>query len=86
VEITVDEPRCISCGICVTLAPAVMGLDNRGKAYARTRIVEWSPADGGFVHECPTLAINAKNVDRRAPSLNEETQRDPTPSGAGAEG
>jgi NTE family protein len=85
VEISVDEAKCISCGICATLAPAVMGLDRQGKAYPRTRIVEWSPADGGFVHECPTLAITAKNVDRRASNLNEEAQRDPTPSGAGAD-
>jgi len=84
VQIDVDVDRCTGCGTCVALAPAVMGLDRSGKAFARTRIVEWSPADGGFVHECPTLAITARNVDRRAPSLNEEEQRDPTPSGVGA--
>jgi len=85
VEVNVDESKCISCGICVTLAPSIMELNSRGKAYARTRIVEWSPADGGFVHECPTLAIDAKNVDRRASSMNEAEQHDPTPSGAGAD-
>ena len=56
------------CGICVALAPAVMGLDARGKAFARTRIVEWSPADGGFVHECPTDAIEAQKIERLTPS------------------
>ena len=33
VQVDVDEDKCISCGICVTLAPAVMGMDRRGKAY-----------------------------------------------------
>jgi NTE family protein len=82
VQIDVDRDKCVSCGTCVTLAPSVMGMDSAGKAYARTHIVEWSPADGGFVHECPTLAITARNVDRRS-NLREEPPRDPTPSSAG---
>ena len=83
VEIDVDVPKCTGCGTCVTLAPAVMGMDATGKAFARTRIVEWSPADGGFVHECPTKAITAQSVDRRSAHLDVQEQRDPTPSGAG---
>ena len=83
VQLAVDEANCTGCGLCVSLAPAVMGMSKKGKAYPRTRVVEWSPADGGFVHECPTNAISARNVDRRAPSLNAEGQHDPTPSGAG---
>lgn len=86
VQIDVDDEKCTGCTLCVSLAPAVMGMDSRNKAYARTRIVEWSPADGGFVHECPTSAITARNVDRRAATLNEEEQHDPTPSGAGTGG
>ncbi len=84
VEVSVDEAKCTGCGLCVSLAPSLMGMDAHNKAYARTRIVEWSPADGGFVHECPTLAISAHNVDRRASNLNEEGQHDPTPSGTGS--
>ena len=83
VEIVVDQAKCTGCGLCVSLAPAVMGMDAHAKAYARTRIVEWSPADGGFVHECPTAAITTHNVDRRAASQNQEGQHDPTPSGSG---
>jgi NTE family protein len=85
VEIEVDRAKCTGCGTCVALAPSVMGLDQSNKAYARTHIVEWSPADGGFVHECPTLAITALNVDRRATAVapDVEKMRDPTPSGAG---
>jgi NTE family protein len=81
VQLDVDRERCTGCGICVSLAPNVMGLDASNKAYARTRIVEWSPAEGGFVHECPTAAIGAVNVDRRSTSVDVHTLRDPTPSG-----
>ncbi|MES2178938.1 MAG: patatin-like phospholipase family protein [Gemmatimonadota bacterium] len=82
VQVDVDRVLCTGCGTCVSLAPSVMGMDTTGKAFARTHIVEWSPADGGFVHECPTNAITALNIDRRAASANVESQRDPTPSGA----
>jgi NTE family protein len=81
VQIDVDRERCTGCATCVSLAPSIMGLDSSGKAFARTRIVEWSPADGGFVHECPTNAITAENVDRRASSVDVQKLRDPTPSG-----
>jgi len=81
VQIDVDRERCTGCGTCVSLAPAVMAMDSTGKAYARTHIVDWSPAEGGFVHECPTNAILAVNVDRRSTSVDVHTLRDPTPSG-----
>ena len=83
VQIDVDADKCTGCGTCVALAPAVMGLDATCKAFPRTRVVEWSPADGGFVHECPTLAITATNIDRRASqaSATEVQSHDPTPSG-----
>lgn len=83
VQIDVDADKCTGCGTCVALAPAVMGLDATRKAFPRTRVVEWSPADGGFVHECPTTAITATNVDRRASqaSTTEVQSHDPTPSG-----
>lgn len=85
VRVDVDVDKCTGCGTCVSLAPAVMGLDASRKAFARTRVVEWSPADGGFVHECPTSAIAAVNVDRRAGTTASDPNqmRDPTPSGAG---
>ena len=84
VELGVDRAKCTGCGLCVTLAPAIMSMDSTEKAYPRTRIVDWSPAEGGFVHECPTYAITTRNIDRRASNLNEEGQHDPSPSGAGA--
>jgi NTE family protein len=86
VRIDVDLDTCTGCGTCVALAPAVMGMDGSGKAFARTSIVEWSPADGGFVHECPTNAIAAVNIDRRstAVDMNVQQMADPTPSGGAA--
>jgi NTE family protein len=81
VQIDVNRELCTGCGTCVSLAPAVMAMDDMGKAYARTHIVDWSPAEGGFVHECPTGAISAVNIDRRSTSVDVHTLHDPTPSG-----
>lgn len=63
-RLEVDKDRCTGCGLCVALAPKLMGLEPSGKAFARTHIVEWSPADGDFVHQCPTDAIVATKLDR----------------------
>lgn len=66
-EIEVDRDKCIGCGLCVSLAPNLMGLDAQGKAYARTKTVDWSPADGDFVAYCPTSAIVARKTERIVP-------------------
>jgi NTE family protein len=68
VQISVDRERCTGCGICPALAPAIMGLDSQRKAFARSRLLEWSPADGGFVHACPTNAITATTVEGQEPA------------------
>ena len=65
VRLTVDPDRCTGCGLCVSLAPQLMGLDARRKAYALTHVVEWSPADGDFVRHCPTDAIGVHRIERR---------------------
>jgi hypothetical protein len=44
------------------MAPEAMALDPRGKAYARTEIVDWCSADGDFVRHCPTQAISASRL------------------------
>lgn len=70
VEIDVSRDRCIGCGLCAALAPNIMGLDASGKAFARTRVVEWSPADGDFVPACPTNAIIARALrDAELPNV-----------------
>jgi NTE family protein len=81
VQIDVNRDLCTGCGTCVSLAPSIMAMDGSGKAFARNHVVDWSPAEGGFVHECPTGAISAVNIDRRSTSVDVHTLRDPTPSG-----
>lgn len=66
-EIDVNREKCIGCGLCASLAPSMMGLDAHGKAYARTKSVDWSPADGEFVGLCPTNAISARKIERIVP-------------------
>lgn len=72
VELSVDREKCIGCGLCAALAPTYFGMDSGGKAFARTRIVEWSAADGDFVHHCPTLAIEATRIDLVTPPAGVE--------------
>jgi NTE family protein len=61
-RISVDRDRCTGCGFCAAIAPDVMGLDARGKAFAKTEIVHWCSADGDFVRHCPTEAIMATRL------------------------
>ena len=63
VEVTVDRDKCVCCGLCAAIAPDAMALDESGKAYAREPEFEWSPADGGFIHACPTYAIRSRRLD-----------------------
>ena len=74
VDLTVIKERCIGCGLCVAIAPTYMGLDSSGKAFARTRTVEWSSADGDFVHHCPTAAISAERLEMVTPTPSAEFQ------------
>ena len=66
IQINVDREKCIGCTLCTALAPDVMAMDAQQKAYPLTPVVEWSPADGDFVHHCPTLAITATRIDAQA--------------------
>ena len=59
-RVSVDREKCIGCRLCVALAPQVMAMDESGKAVPRMPFVDWSPADGDFVHHCPTYAIKAE--------------------------
>jgi NTE family protein len=58
VRVEVDRAKCIGCGLCVSMAPELMALDGQGKAITKTMSVTWSPADGEFVHHCPTGALS----------------------------
>ena len=57
IELSVDRAKCIGCRLCATLAPDVMQMDNQDKATVIQPTLEWSRADGAFVHQCPTDAI-----------------------------
>jgi ferredoxin len=61
--------------MCVALAPRIMGMDSSGKAFARTRTADWSPADGDFVHHCPTEAIAVRKLERLLPSTVESAEK-----------
>ena len=83
VELAVAREKCIGCGLCAAIAPTYFGLDSSGKAFARTKVVEWSSADGEFLHHCPTLAIEATRIDLVTPPSQEpEETESPEPSKA----
>jgi NTE family protein len=64
-RLSVNAAACIGCGFCVALAPDIMAMTEHGRAVVKEPYVEWSPADGEFVRQCPTGAILA------APALTE---------------
>lgn len=79
VELNVSREKCIGCGLCVAIAPTYFGMESSGKAFARTKVVEWSAADGEFVHHCPTLAIEATRIDLITPPGAAELVDAPVP-------
>lgn len=65
----VVRESCVKCGLCVALAPDQMAFDPAdGTAVPREEFVEWSAADGDFVHHCPTSAIKAARLDLVTPT------------------
>lgn len=69
VDVRVDRAKCTGCGLCVTLAPRTMTMDQDGKAEVLVSPVEWSRADGDFVHQCPTEAIQVRTMDGEIPRV-----------------
>jgi NTE family protein len=80
-QITVNRQKCIGCTLCVALAPDLMAMDATRKAYPVAPVVEWSPADGDFVHHCPTLAISATRMDAQGKSTVDPTSEPTTKAG-----
>ncbi len=70
VAVSVDRDRCTGCGLCVAVAPHVMAMDAAGRAFAPNPSLEWSPADGAFVRQCPTAAIGV--TERQVAADREE--------------
>lgn len=71
-QISVNRDKCIGCTLCAALAPDMMAMDDTGKACVRVPMVDWSPADGEFVHHCPTYAINAIPTTLTSPANQSE--------------
>ncbi len=63
VDVRVARDRCTGCGLCVTLAPRTMTMGRDGKAEVLVSPMEWSRADGDFVHQCPTGAIEVTSLE-----------------------
>lgn len=80
-HVAVDKDKCIGCGLCAALAPDLMGMGADRKAFARESVVSWSPADGDFVHHCPTFAISAERVGAKPATALEGTQANESVSG-----
>ena len=63
VRLHVVRESCVKCGLCVAIAPDAMTLDPAdGTAMPREEVVQWSAADGDFVHQCPTGAIKVARL------------------------
>jgi NTE family protein len=85
VVLEVIRQQCVGCRLCVSMAPGIMGIDSSGKAFARTAELEWSPADGDFVHHCPTSAIIPHvhgRITRARPNPAASAHLDQEPAGA----
>jgi NTE family protein len=82
-RVSVNRSKCIGCTLCVALAPQVMAMDEFGKAFPWTPDVEWSPADGDFVQQCPTYAIEVTPADQ-APRENQPEALEPPTGNVGA--
>jgi NTE family protein len=78
VEVSVDRAKCTGCTLCATLAPQMMSMDLDGKAQVLHSPVEWSRADGDFVHQCPTeaIAVHALDGTERRQTLEMPIQED----------
>jgi NTE family protein len=69
----VVRESCVKCGLCVAIAPEAMAFDPvDGTAVPRAEEVEWSAADGDFVHHCPTNAIRAARLDLLTPGATDD--------------
>ncbi|MDH4130636.1 MAG: patatin-like phospholipase family protein [Gemmatimonadota bacterium] len=81
VEIRIDRPRCIGCGMCVMQAPWLFEMDDENRARVRHPIQSWSPLDGAYVRHCPTYAISSRLApERRQTSRPQAAPRRPDSS------
>jgi NTE family protein len=77
IDLTVNRPKCIGCTLCVTLAPDIMAMDAENKAIVLESPLEWSRADGDFIHQCPTDAIQVAVIEGNVRTLTMERKVEP---------
>ncbi len=77
IELSVNRAKCIGCTLCVTLAPDLMSMDAENKAIVLESPLEWSRADGDFIHQCPTDAIQVAVIEGNVRTLTMERQIEP---------
>ena len=77
IELSVIREKCIGCTLCVTLAPDLMAMDAEHKARVLESPLEWSRADGDFIHQCPTDAIQVTVVEGNVRTLTMERKIEP---------
>ncbi|HUO52524.1 MAG TPA: patatin-like phospholipase family protein [Gemmatimonadaceae bacterium] len=63
VNVIIDREKCTGCGLCVSLQPDRIFLDEERKAVVPNPLMQWSPADGDFVQHCPVEAISVHTLD-----------------------
>jgi NTE family protein len=78
ISLTIDPARCTGCGLCAAIAPRFMRMTPAGLAEPTADHFMWSRADGDFVHQCPTDAIDLTAVTGAAhrPSVPMEIVED----------
>ena len=77
IELSVIREKCIGCTLCATLAPQLMAMDSDNKAIVLESPLEWSRADGDFIHQCPTDAIRVEVIEGNVRTLTMERQVEP---------
>lgn len=77
IELSVIREKCIGCTLCATLAPQLMAMDAENKAIVLESPLEWSRADGDFIHQCPTDAIRVEVLEGNVRTLTMERQVEP---------
>ena len=77
IELSVVREKCIGCSLCVTLAPDLMAMDGDNKARVLQSPLEWSRADGDFIHQCPTDAIEVAVIEGDVRTLTMERKIEP---------
>lgn len=68
VVVRVDRDRCIGCGVCAALRPALFGMED-DRARVKQPVVEWTPAVDGSVRICPVSAISADLPENARPRI-----------------